>query len=86
MSIVEFGEFKGNKMITMKRDENDKYPFSFGKAKAKLIVENFEEIKKFAYFIHLKHPNKKAKLDRLNSIKKNIHTNIDLLPETNPQI
>ncbi len=47
MSIVEYQEFKGNKIISLKRDENDKYPFSFGKGKAKLIVENLEEIKKF---------------------------------------
>jgi len=46
--VVEQGEYKGNKMITLKRDDDDKYPFSFGKAKAKLIVENFEEVKKFA--------------------------------------
>ncbi len=45
---IEYTEFKGNKIIVLKRDENDKYPFSFGKGKAKLIVENFEEIKKFA--------------------------------------
>jgi len=48
MSIVEFGEYKGNKLIILKRDENDKFPFSFGKGKARLIVENFEEIKKFS--------------------------------------
>ncbi|MBS3060051.1 MAG: hypothetical protein J4432_00910 [DPANN group archaeon] len=45
---VEFGEFKGNKIIKLKRDDQDPYPFSFGKNKAKLIVENFEDIKKFA--------------------------------------
>ena len=45
---VEYGEFKGNKVITLKRDENERYPFTFGKGKAKLIVENFAEIKKFA--------------------------------------
>ena len=28
--------------------EGSKWPFSFGKMKAKLIVENFDEIKKFA--------------------------------------
>ena len=44
----EFGEFKGNKIIRLKRDENDKFPFSFGKAKAKLIVANFEAVKSFA--------------------------------------
>jgi len=48
MSIVEYGEYKGNRLIILKRDENDKFPFSFGKTKAKLIVENFEAIKKFA--------------------------------------
>jgi len=46
--VVEYGEFKGNKVIKLKRDENDTFPFSFGKKKARLIVENFEEIKKFA--------------------------------------
>lgn len=46
--LVEYGEFKGNKIITLKRDENDTYPFSFGKGKARLIVENFDAIKKFA--------------------------------------
>ena len=46
--MIEYGEFKGNKMITLKRTPEDHYPFSFGKNKAKLIVENFEEIKKFA--------------------------------------
>ncbi len=45
---VEFGEFKGNKVMTIRRDENDRYPFTFGKGKARMIVENFEEIKKFA--------------------------------------
>lgn len=48
MSVVEYNEYKGNKIIILKRDENDRYPFSFGKTKARLIVENFESIKKFA--------------------------------------
>lgn len=48
MSIVDYGEYKGNKLIVLKRDENDQYAFSFGKGKARLIVENFEAIKKFA--------------------------------------
>lgn len=45
---VEFGEFKGNKLIILKRNEQDNFPFQFGKGKAKLIVENIEAIKKFA--------------------------------------
>ncbi|MEW5996029.1 MAG: hypothetical protein AB1657_00330 [Candidatus Micrarchaeota archaeon] len=48
MSIVEYGEYKGNRLIILKRTEDDKYPFSFGKGKARLIVENFEAIKRFA--------------------------------------
>ena len=46
--MIEYSEFKGNKLIVLKRNAEDAYPFSFGKNKAKLIVENFEEIKKFA--------------------------------------
>ncbi len=45
---VEFTEYKGNKLIVLKRNEEDKYPFSFGKTKARMIVENFEAIKQFA--------------------------------------
>jgi hypothetical protein len=46
--MIEYGEFKGNKMIIIKRTADDKFPFQFGKNKAKLIVENYEAIKKFA--------------------------------------
>jgi hypothetical protein len=45
---VDFGEFKGHKMIILKKDDNDQYPFQFGRAKAKLIVEHYADIKKFA--------------------------------------
>lgn len=45
---VEYDEYKGNKLIVLKRSEDDRYPFKFGKVKAKLIVENFEAIKEFA--------------------------------------
>ena len=47
MAIVEFGEFKGNKMIILKRNPEDKYPFQFGLSKARLILESIEDIKKF---------------------------------------
>jgi hypothetical protein len=47
-NMHEIGEFKGNKIITLKRNPDDQYPFSFGKLKAKLIIENYEAIKKFA--------------------------------------
>ncbi len=46
--VVEYDEFKGNKMIVLKRTEDDRFPFRFGKNKARLLVENFEAVKKFA--------------------------------------
>lgn len=46
--VTEIGEYKGNKMIIIKKDENDQYPVQFGKEKAKKIVENFEAVKAFA--------------------------------------
>jgi len=47
---VEFSEFKGNKLIQLysKEDTEKKYAFSFGKTKAKLIMENIKDIEKFA--------------------------------------
>lgn len=45
--IVERGEFKGKPVLILKRDEEDKYPFSFGLTKARLILDNLDEIKKF---------------------------------------
>ncbi|MEW6517174.1 MAG: hypothetical protein AB1439_09740 [candidate division FCPU426 bacterium] len=41
------GEFKGNAVITLKRSEDDQYGFTFGLAKAKLILENLEAIQAF---------------------------------------
>jgi len=47
MSIVSESEFKGNPMMVIKNDEQDQFPFQFGVKKAKLVLENIEEIKKF---------------------------------------
>ena len=47
MAIVEFGEFKGNKMIILKRNPDDKFPFQFGVSKATLLLEHVEDIRKF---------------------------------------
>jgi len=47
MSIVEESEFKGNPMIVIKQNEEDKYPFQFGVKKAKMVLENLEAVKKF---------------------------------------
>lgn len=45
--MVERSEYKGKPIMVIKRDEQDKFPFSFGVNKAKLMLENIEEIKKF---------------------------------------
>ncbi len=45
--MIEKSEYKGKPVLILKRDENDKYPFSFGLTKARLILENIEEIRKF---------------------------------------
>ncbi len=47
MSIVSESEFKGNKMIVIKNNEDDQFPFQFGVKKAKLVLENIEAIKAF---------------------------------------
>lgn len=47
MAIVSESEYKGNPMLVIKNSEEDKFPFQFGLKKARLIVENIEEIKKF---------------------------------------
>jgi len=45
--MVERTEFKGKPVLILKRNAEDKYPFSFGVSKARLILENIDEIKKF---------------------------------------
>lgn len=47
MAIVEESEYKGNALIVLKRTEEDRYAFSFGLSKAKLVLEHIEDIKKF---------------------------------------
>lgn len=41
------GEFKGKPTLSILRKEGDKFPFTFGISKAKLIVEHIEDIKDF---------------------------------------
>ena len=45
--LIEESEFKGNKMLVIKNDENDRFPFSFGLGKARKILGAIEEIKAF---------------------------------------
>lgn len=45
--IVERSEYKGKPILVIKRSEDEKFPFSFGLAKAKMVLESLEEIRKF---------------------------------------
>jgi len=45
--MVEKSEFNGRPVIILKRNEEDRYAFTFGLSKARLILENLEDIKKF---------------------------------------
>ncbi|MDR1998257.1 MAG: hypothetical protein LBQ83_08050 [Candidatus Margulisbacteria bacterium] len=45
--IIEESEYMGKPMLVLKNDEKDRFPFSFGLAKAKKIVEAIEDIQKF---------------------------------------
>ena len=45
--MVEHSDYKGKPVLDLRRSEDDKFPFSFGINKAKMILENLEEIKKF---------------------------------------
>jgi hypothetical protein len=56
---VERTEFKGQPVIVLKRNPDDKYPFSFGLSKARLIIEYFEDIRKFVAENDIKTEEKK---------------------------
>lgn len=47
MAIVEESEYKGNPVLILKNNEEDRYPFTFGVKKAKLMLEHIDDIKKF---------------------------------------
>jgi len=52
--IIEEKEYKGNPVLALKRNEDDRYPFTFGLPKARLILAAVEEIRAFV----AKHSNK----------------------------
>jgi hypothetical protein len=44
---VTIGEYKGSPVITLPLSADGKFPFTFGLAKAKVILKYLDEIKKF---------------------------------------
>lgn len=47
MSKVEESEYRNSPVLVIKKDDDDKYPFSFGLAKARLILAHYDDIKAF---------------------------------------
>lgn len=45
--MFTIGEFKGNMVISLKANEEDRFGLTFGLTKAKLILDNVENIRKF---------------------------------------
>lgn len=45
--MIEKTEYRGKPVIILKRSQEDRFPFSFGVSKARLILDNIDEIKKF---------------------------------------
>jgi hypothetical protein len=45
--IIKEDVYKEKPILVLKRTEEEKYPFSFGVAKAKSIIEAFDAIKAF---------------------------------------
>ena len=45
--LVSESEFKGNKMLVLKKTPEDKYPLQFGLGKAKQIMDNIAAIQEF---------------------------------------
>lgn len=46
-ALVETGKYKGNPTISFRRTPEDKYPFTMGLAKAKLVLDNIQAIENF---------------------------------------
>jgi hypothetical protein len=45
--FVEEDSYKGKPILILRRTEDEKYPFSFGLAKARSILESLDEIHQF---------------------------------------
>ena len=56
---AEVGEYKGSKVLTLKKDQDDKFPFSFGLAKAKMIIAHIKDIEAFVAAANDKVPSAK---------------------------
>ena len=44
---TKLGDYKGHPIISLLKDETDQRPFTFGLGKARLILDNLDDIRKF---------------------------------------
>jgi len=47
MSEAHESEYKGSPVLVLSQGPDDRFPFSFGLRKARLILEHIEDIKQF---------------------------------------
>lgn len=47
MSEAREGEYKGSPVLILSNGPEDKFPFTFGVRKARLIVDHIDDVKKF---------------------------------------
>jgi len=59
----EVKEWQGKPILAIKKDETAKWAFTFGLAKAKLIVQHFREIEDFVRDEELKKSQQKVELE-----------------------
>lgn len=45
--MIKESEYNGSPVVEFRKDEEDRFPFSFGVRKAKIILEHIEELKTF---------------------------------------
>ena len=47
MAEILEGDYRGNAMLIIRQNPQDKFPFQFGVKKARLVLAHIEDIKKF---------------------------------------
>ncbi len=44
---MQIGEYKGHKLLILSKGPDDKFPFQMGLTKAKLVLANLDDVRKF---------------------------------------
>lgn len=44
---MEIGEYKGHRLLVLRKGDDDKFPLQFGLTKAKLVLEHLDDVRKF---------------------------------------